>query len=245
MTAPAQTGAALKVVEPFARGTRFASGARAQALPQASQDHTFLRAYFEANTEGPGIYKWLHYFEIYQRYLQRFVGTDVHIMEVGIYSGGSLPMWRQYFGDTSMVYGVDIEPACKIYEADRTKVLIGDQGDRAFWSGVRKDVPRIDVLIDDGGHHPEQQIVTFEELFPHLRPGGVYICEDTGGVPNYFNSYAAGVASQLNGMRPSRMESLIDSVHIYPGICVFEKRSTERVISSERRGTQWQPITFD
>ncbi len=51
-----------------------------------------LRAYFDAVTEGPGVWKWLHYFEIYQRHLAKFVGRPVTIVEVGVFSGGSLLM---------------------------------------------------------------------------------------------------------------------------------------------------------
>ena len=90
-------------------------------------------------------------------------------------------------------YGVDIEPACRIYEADGIEILIGDQSDRHFWAKVRAAVPRIDVLIDDAGHHPEHQIITLEELLPHLASGGVYLCEDVHGAPNYFASYVAGL----------------------------------------------------
>ena len=53
------------------------------------------------------------------------------------------------------------------------KVFIGDQADRKFWSQFRREVPILDLVIDDGGHEPEQQIVSLEELLPHLRPGGV------------------------------------------------------------------------
>jgi len=242
VTAPKKMGHALKTIEPCARGMRFAAAARSTGkLPAGgiSDAPNPLRDYFETNKEGPGIFKWVHYFEIYHRHLKQFVGTDVHIMEIGVYSGGSLQMWRQYFGDKCQVFGVDIEAACKVYEADRIKVLIGDQGDRTFWASVRKAVPRLDVLIDDGCHHPEQQIASLEEMLPHLNPGGVYICEDTHGVPNYFTSYVGGIANQTNGMRPSRFESAIDSIHIYPCVSVIEKRQTERVISSEMHGTQW------
>jgi hypothetical protein len=141
-------GHALKTIEPCARGMRFAAAARSTGkLPAGgiSDAPNPLRDYFETNKEGPGIFKWVHYFEIYHRHLKQFVGTDVHIMEIGVYSGGSLQMWRQYLGDKCQVFGVDIEAACKVYEADRIKVLIGDQGDRTFWASVRKAVPRLDV----------------------------------------------------------------------------------------------------
>jgi hypothetical protein len=54
-------------------------------------------------------------------------------------------------------------------------VFVGDQADRSFWKRVKQEVPNLGVVIDDGGHIPEQQIVTLEEMFPHLRPGGVYL----------------------------------------------------------------------
>ena len=87
-------------------------------------------------------------------------------------------MWRSYLGAKCQIYGVDIEPACRAYESEQVKVLIGDQSDRSFWRRFRETVPKLDIIVDDGGHLPEQQIVTLEELLPHLKPAGVYLCED-------------------------------------------------------------------
>src|SRR4051794_18336311 len=42
-----------------------------------------LREYFDAIDEGAGVWKWLHYFDIYHRHLQKFVGRKVTIVEVG------------------------------------------------------------------------------------------------------------------------------------------------------------------
>ena len=92
-----------------------------------------LRAYFDAHREGPGLWKWLHYFDIYDRHFAKFRGREVHVLEIGIYSGGSLAMWKDYFGAEGRIYGVDIEEACRAYEDDVTKVFIGDQADRQFW----------------------------------------------------------------------------------------------------------------
>jgi hypothetical protein len=57
-----------------------------------------LRRFFEAHKRGHGIWKWNHYFEIYHRHFSKFRGREVHILEIGIYSGGSLEMWKDYFG---------------------------------------------------------------------------------------------------------------------------------------------------
>jgi hypothetical protein len=169
-----------------------------------------------------------------------------------VYSGGSLEMWRDYFGFRCRVYGVDIEEACKCYENEFTEIFVGDQEDRGFWKGFKQRVPYIDVLIDDGGHRPEQQIVTMEEMLPHLRPGGVYLCEDVHGIHNRFPSYVYGLVKNLNtmqvdsldsGMHATEFQAWIHSVHFYPYVVVIEKaeRPVQKFIAP-KRGTEWQPF---
>jgi hypothetical protein len=48
----------------------------------------------------------------------------VHVVEFGIYQGGSLQMWKHYFGSRCRVFGVDINPACKLVEEDGIEVFI-------------------------------------------------------------------------------------------------------------------------
>jgi hypothetical protein len=213
--------------------------------------------YFNAQEKGPGIFKWLHYFEMYHRHLAKFVGKDVHVMEIGVYSGGSLGMWRSYFGPKTRITGVDIQPVCKAYENEYTKILIGDQGDPSFWKSTLADMPPIDVLIDDGGHTPEQQMVTLEQVLPRMKPGGVFICEDVHFNYNDFTAFVSGLDDALNAFRNSPVtpkngeirsmatpfQSWIHSIHHYPFAVVIEKR--ELPITSfncVRRGTEWQPF---
>jgi SAM-dependent methyltransferase len=213
-----------------------------------------LFSYFNAHQSGLGIFKWLHYFDIYHRHFSKFVGREVHVLEVGIYSGGSLPMWREYFGNRCRVYGVDIDERCSAYQDVGIEVFIGDQADRSFWSRVKRAVPTIDILIDDGGHSPDQQRITLEEMLPHIAPGGVYLCEDIHGVFNQFTAYVQGVASGLNteswcetpdgssglACTASNFQAAISSIHLYPFVAVIEKRERPigRFICRER-GTEW------
>ncbi len=211
-----------------------------------------LKSYFNAHEKGRGIWKWIHYFDIYMRHFDRFVGRDVHILEIGIYSGGSLEMWRHFFGERCHVYGVDIEASCRVYENDYTRVFIGDQADRAFWKSVRGQVPVIDIVIDDGGHKTEQQVVTLEETLPHLAPGGVYLCEDVHFTNNDFAAYAYGLVKCLNdlpcddiiaGFAPSEFQKWIDGIHFYPFAIVIEKaRTPVSRFLAPKRGTEWQPF---
>ncbi len=218
--------------------------------------HDFLETRKEG---GPGIWKWNHYFDIYDRHFSRFRGREVHVLEIGIYSGGSLELWRNYFGQNCHIYGIDIEPACMAYEGDSVRVFIGDQGDRAFWKQFRQAVPTLDIVVDDGGHLPEQQIVTIEELLPYLRPGGVYLCEDRHGKQNGFAAYVYGMSWNINAIdqiqenfenperrllcKASALQAAIKSIHLYPFVTVIEKndaKTTELV--APKVGTKWQPF---
>lgn len=213
-----------------------------------------FRTYFDSHHEGPGIWKWIHYFDAYHRHFARFIGRPVNVLEIGIYSGGSLGMLRDYFGPHCTIYGVDIEPACKTYENDWTKVYIGDQADRAFWRRFRQEVPSIDIVIDDGGHEYEQQAVTLEEMLPHVRPGGVYLCEDICGALNEFNAYVYGLISHLNTCNwdsskphassvPTAFQSVVHSIHCYPWVTVIEKFETPvDELLAPKHGTEWQPF---
>lgn len=131
---------AAKTIPAIARGMALGDRPRTERLPADLQQDNPLLRYFDANREGHGIWKWRHYFEVYHRHFSQFVGTDVHVMEIGVYSGGSLPMWREYFGPKAHIYGVDIERACEVYRSSQVEILIGDQGNRQFWSKVRRDV---------------------------------------------------------------------------------------------------------
>ena len=177
--------------------------------PRYSGVENPLWEYFESHREGRGIFKWTHYFEIYQRHLSKFVGRNPQVVEIGIYSGGSLGLWRHYFGPGCHVSGIDIQEECKSYQDSDTSIYIGDQADRGFWKRFRDESPAVDVLIDDGGHSPEQQRVTLEEMLPYLRPGGVYLCEDVHGVNNAFAAYAHKLADLLNAfdwMQPHKSD---------------------------------------
>lgn len=200
--------------------------------------------YFQNHKVGHGIWKWEHYFDIYHKHLAKFVGKKMDILEIGIYSGGSLEMWRSYFGGNCHIYGIDIEEACKEYENDYISVFIGDQESKKFWNDFKSKVEGIDVLIDDGGHTSEQQKVTLEEMLQHIRPGGVYICEDIHGTFNNFSAYATGLVNELNSMsNNSQFQSAIHSIHFYPYMLVIEKHLVKpKKLNAPKHGTIWQPF---
>jgi len=246
----------------YSRGARFArswSGRNEAAFVDVEAKNAFmLRAsfnplwtYFTNHKEGHGIWKWEHYFDIYHRHFSKFIGTTVNVAEIGIYSGGSLDMWAAYFGDKSTVYGIDIQEACKAYERDNIRIFIGDQASPQFWAHFKSKAAALDILVDDGGHTPEQQMVTLEQMLPFLSPGGVYLCEDVHGIHHGFAAFAAGLVSELNrmsrwsedGSKPTNFQSECHSIHFYPFAIVIEKHaiSPERLVAP-KHGTLWQPF---
>jgi hypothetical protein len=226
------------------RGFRFGRRFEGRSANAAPDGKTPLERYFDEHTSGPGIWKFRHYFDIYHRHFERFRGHDVHVLEIGVYSGGSLRMWREYFGPAATIYGVDIDPACRSYEDDRIKIFIGDQGDPAFWAELLNDLSAIDIVIDDGSHRPEDQITSLECLLPALRPGGVYLCEDIKQRTNAFHDYIAGLSCNLNevGPAPTSFQRSVESIHLYPWVVVIEKRATalEKLVAP-KHGTEWLP----
>jgi hypothetical protein len=201
-----------------------------------------LEKYFY-NNRGNLIHKWKHYFEIYDRHFRHYRGTDVVMVEFGVFQGGSLEMWRDYFGPRARIIGVDINPECRVFADNQIEIMIGDQEDRGFLRSIAAAVPRIDILLDDGGHTMKQQIATFEELFPHIDKNGVYLCEDLltsyrpnfgGGYkdPNSFIEYSKNFIDYIHAWH-SHDKSRLDvnpftrsarALHYYDSILVIEKR---------------------
>ena len=162
-----------------------------QTTPHEAQpSQNPLRAYFDAN-RGALLNKWLHYFDVYDRHFARYRGREIVMVEIGIYHGGSLGMWKSYFGPRAKIVGIDVNPRARKFADEQVDVLIGDQADRTFLRTVRDRYPRVDIVLDDGGHSMAQQIASFEELFDGVAEDGVYMVEDTH--TSYWNEYGGGL----------------------------------------------------
>jgi hypothetical protein len=241
-------------------GREFAKGSLSLPFQQTSKpDENPIRAYFNVRRQGRGIWKWDHYFDVYHRHFSKFRGHKVTVLEIGIYSGGSLLMWHDYFGPNCTIYGVDIQSECLAYENAFTHILIGDQADPRFWAKAKQSLPRLDVVIDDGGHTYAQQQTTLECLLPHMSPGGVYVCEDVHGAENRFAAFSFGIVNALNDAqavvqdlndpekrlvaKTSGLQAAIKAICFYPFIMTIElEDAAVSQLIAPKRGTQWQPF---
>jgi hypothetical protein len=118
------------------------------------------------------------YFHVYDEVFSKYRGRPITFVEIGVLNGGSLFMWRDYFGPQARIIGIDFNPAAKKWAGEGFEIHIGNQADPNFWSEFFQSVGMVDVVLDDGGHTNEQQIVTTLATIPHIRDGGVLMVED-------------------------------------------------------------------
>ncbi len=123
--------------------------------------------------------KWDNYFEIYEKIFKKFINKKIIFVEIGIGNGGSLFMWRKFFGQKARIIGIELNPDAKKLEKHGFEIFIGDQADPKFWKNFYKKNGKIDVLLDDGGHKNIQQITTFMESVKFIKEGGKIVVEDT------------------------------------------------------------------
>lgn len=187
--------------------------------------------------------KQVTYFNVYDKWFSQFRGTDVVICEIGVFGGGSLQMWKEYFGSRATIIGIDIMETCREFEEDQVKIEIGFQEDPQFWECIKQKYPRIDILLDDGGHSMQQQITTFDCMFQHLSEDGLYLCEDThtsywreygGGYknPGSYIEYTKKLIDKINAhhiretdeMQPEYETMFMGGIHYYDSIVLIEKK---------------------
>lgn len=213
----------------------------------------FLHKYFLSNSHKR-IHKWLHYFDIYERHLERFRGKSPVMVEIGVKGGGSLAMWKAYFGPGCKIIGVDIDPECKAHEDEDIEVFIGSQDDPAVIDRIFSMYPTIDIVLDDGSHRMNHMIASFELMYNRLQPNGVYIVEDTHTC--YWKRYGGGLgregsfmefvkhkldeinAVHARGQLPvSDFTRSTQSISCYDSVVVFERRR-----QSERKDVITRPM---
>src|SRR5690348_16965474 len=98
------------------------------------------------NNSGRLIDKWKHYFPAYEAHLSRFVDHPLLFVEIDCGEGGSLHMWKRYFGPHAQIVGLDIDPRCGEYEEDQIAIRLGDQADPFFLETVIEEFGSPDAL---------------------------------------------------------------------------------------------------
>ena len=225
------------------------------AMSQRPQDLSELAARFGSDKWGG---RW--YTPHYQKHFAPYRDLPVKVLEIGIggydaidAGGESLRMWKHYFR-RGLIYGLDIFTKTGIEES-RLSVVQGDQGDPRFLDSMARRLGPFDIIIDDGSHMSHHVITSFNALFPHVRPGGIYVVEDLataywptwGGDPDPSAQYKTitMIKDLLDGLhhqeqirsaddQPTATESTITGVHVYHNLALIEKG-----LNTEQGAPEW------
>ena len=122
------------------------------------------------------------YLRTYDRIFEPLIDRPVRVLELGVRSGGSLRLWRDYFPNGTIA-GLDVEPLASEPNGDRIRIYQGRQEDTSVLSKIAVEVAPdgFDIVIDDASHIAAPTRTGFWHLFDnHLKPGGVFAIEDWG-----------------------------------------------------------------
>jgi hypothetical protein len=225
------------------------------AMSQRPNDITDLAVRFGSDKWGG---RW--YTPHYQKYFEPYREQAVKVLEIGIggydlpdAGGESLRMWKHYFR-RGLIYGMDIFPKPGVAES-RVNVLQGDQGDERFLDSMARELGPFDIVIDDGSHISHHIIASFNALFPHVKPGGLYVIEDLassywpgwGGDADPSAQYRSMelIKNLLDGLHhseqmrngsdePSTTELTVTGVHVHHNLAIIEKG-----LNTEQGAPEW------
>ena len=173
--------------------------------------------------------------KIYESHVAPLRNQSVTLIEIGVFRGASLRMWRDYF-PRGRIFGVDILPDAIEARAERIEVFVGDQSDPALLGELLAVSGSPDIVVDDGAHRVDLQLASLAFLWPHLKPGGLYVIEDTH--TSYLEGY--GMGWRQPGSTIEELKNFVDDlhrgwheepvvfddlecVHFYRGTCVLRK----------------------
>jgi hypothetical protein len=225
------------------------------AISQRPMDVTDLAVRFGSDKWGG---RW--YTPHYQKYFAPYRDQAVKVLEIGIggydspdAGGESLRMWKHYFR-RGLIYGMDIYPKPGVAQS-RVQVLQGDQGDEQFLDSMAREIGPFDIVIDDGSHISQHIIASFNALFPHVKPGGLYVIEDLassywpdwGGDPDPSAQYRSMelIKTMLDGLHQSeqirtgddhasKTDLTITGVHVHHNLAIIEKG-----LNTEQGAPEW------
>ena len=202
------------------------------------------------NNKDVLVHKWHHFFPIYELYFSAWRNRPLRFLEIGVSEGGSLQMWRRFFGEEAVIFGIDINPDCAALNGRDGQVRIGSQADSSFLESVLQEMGGVDVVLDDGSHRMDHVLATLQYLMPRLADGGIYMIEDLhtaywprfgGGyrsADNFFN-VVRRITDDMHHwyhkkpMQYPEISSHCRAIHTYDSIVVLEKGELLKPVHSQ------------
>jgi len=215
--------------------------------PAAHQDQKaamLLETWQQHMRSGHGTKVATQYHFAYARHLAPFKQGNITMLEVGANEGDSLHAWAAWFKNAFNIFGLRYGVSdsrmtpCHHKYCAKVRIIDGDQSNSedlkrlaAAAFGPHWTPPTalnaaawadggFDIIIDDGSHVPRHILFTFKHLFPHVRPGGVYVIEDNGfsyvDRPTQIYGYGVGdggIGKPPPGNAIEKFKQLVDIVN--------------------------------
>jgi len=141
------------------------------------------------------------YLQFYDPIFSPLANEKIKLLELGVFNGGSLHLWKDYFPN-GKISGIDLKIPDGFENDDRMAAYEGSQVDFTFLKNVaEKEAPTgFDIIIDDASHIGELSRQSFWYLFDnHLKPGGLYVVEDWG--TGYWEDWPDGKSASAHDMQ--------------------------------------------
>jgi hypothetical protein len=150
------------------------------------------------NKTGKVSDKWESYLSVYEDIFSRWRDKKINLLEVGIQNGGSLETWATYFCNANLLVGCDIDERCSglRYEQGHIRIVVGDVNNSNTFQKILAIANDFDIVIDDGSHKSNDILETFFRYFQFVKPGGLYVIEDTHTL--YRNEYGGGLLNEFS-----------------------------------------------
>lgn len=122
------------------------------------------------------------YFPVYEKLFNDFRNNEINLLEVGIYKGGSVKLWSDYFPKAN-IYACDIEDNIKIPEIKKNERIKLDFKQNAYDLQYVNDKYisnniQFDILIDDGPHTLDSMKQFIDLYLPLIKYNGILVIED-------------------------------------------------------------------
>jgi len=119
---------------------------------------------------------------------------QLNVLEIGVLFGGSLKMWEKYF-ENSQIYGIEdfsqkdgqwhyqyepVDGDAVMEEINSHERITLFNFDCESPTSIKENLQDLsfDIILDDANHKLTQQMKNFENYYPYINDGGIYICED-------------------------------------------------------------------
>lgn len=117
----------------------------------------------------------------YLPHYEQHLPTDCRsLLEIGAAKGASALMWREYYPDCDIhILDLFLNPEFVSAKWCRERFFVPHKGDQSDLNVLSSIKEQFQVIIDDGSHRADHQLLSFKHLFlNNLISGGVYAIED-------------------------------------------------------------------